>query len=281
MSMEAICGGCGAQVPDTVRDCPSCDRFTHYPNVRLAEARQGDVDGRANRIRAAAGGRHASAQLRAFEAAVERSQAVVNVDASFVHRLLSSDRALYANYAKLVRAGVRLPAPLRDDQRRTAVEGILFGSWGEQICYAALSLDGRGLTSYGPVSLLLKSANVSQRTTILEENSYGFVQRHKMFAGDPIPLGHIATWEKRSRLAVAKVGGDVKKRTTAVDYPRLLLRSASRATDQFMEVHVWGTFTRDAVEQVTAPLGADDIDRALLAAAKESASKLGIRWVSP
>jgi len=64
-----------------------------------------------------------------------------------------------------------------DDARRRSVESILFGSYGEEIRYAALSLGGLGLVSYGPITMVMSEPAIAQRASLLEYNSFQFVEQ--------------------------------------------------------------------------------------------------------
>jgi hypothetical protein len=183
------------------------------------------------------------------------SRAVVNLWPSLLAEFLRDGKALYSNYVLQVEAEARIAASMEDDRRRRGVEGVLFGSIAPQIRYAALTLDNRGLVSYGKCSMHLSNIAVSSRATVLEENSFDFVERKKIRPGKPIPAGHRALWDQRDKLAIAKLGGDLKPEATRDDDARLLLYSdGDRTKDRFMEVHVYGAFNWQAVESLTIPI---------------------------
>src|SRR5947199_10731413 len=75
----------------------------------------------------------------------------------------------------------------RVTRRRVGVEGTFFGTYGEKIRYAALSLDGTGLKSYGEYSIRLWEIAIKDRTSLLEENTYDFVEHHGIIAGHSGP----------------------------------------------------------------------------------------------
>ena len=274
------CGKCGTEVPDAVRDCPICGTHHGFPNVKSAASEAAELQGRWEAARLDARGRGCDAQVQALEDALSAVHAVVNVDVGFLHRLLTNEHTLYSAYGKQVAAGVRAAASSEHDRQRTSVEGLLFGSWGNELCYAALSLDGRGLTSYGEISLELRDAAIDDRASLLEENSFDFVRRHRLVPGDPLPRGYRAPWADRARLAVSKLASSVHEATTANDHARLLLAAnATRTTDDFVEVHVFGTFNQGAVAGVQVIGDAENAaDQVLLQAAKAKAAKLGLRW---
>jgi hypothetical protein len=134
------------------------------------------------------------------------------------------------------------------------VESILFGSWAEKLVYAALSLDGMGLSSYGLVSMTLKEVCIRNRTSLLSENSFTFVSRHNVSKSSPAPLGHRATWDERKELAVAKLAGRLTPAVGRRDYAGLVLFSeGDRSTDDFIEIHIYGGFNKYAISALKAP----------------------------
>ena len=113
-----------------------------------------------------------------------------------------------------------------------------------------------GLTSYGGRSgrsglftIVLSELSVRDRASVLEENSYTFVERNRITIGVPIPPGRRAPWGDRHRVAVAKLAAQLNKGTHSRRFPALLLfTEGDRNTDEFVEVHIHGYFNRRAVE---------------------------------
>jgi hypothetical protein len=71
---------------------------------------------------------------------------------------------------------------------RLTVDATVRGSYGDRITYAALSADGRGVASYGAISMTLSDITVSDRATVLKNNSWRFVQSRNLF-GKVLPPG--------------------------------------------------------------------------------------------
>ena len=220
-----------------------------------------------------------SAVLSKFDDSVKGAAAVINVELLFLFHLLSSEKELYSTYQLGVRGQIRKPAPDHDDRHRAGVEGVLFGTYGENIRYAALSLDGAGLTSYGRYSVKLRDIAVADRASLLEENSYSFVTQYGIVAGQPIPRGHRATWPDRHKLAVAKLAKRITAATTETAFPRILLLSdGKKAEDDFIEVHIYGPLDANTIESVRGKAKIRK-NRALAASAKEYALKGGKVWI--
>jgi len=275
------CPHCSYVVADHIAECPRCNTRVGYPNVIAARGDAPELAKRAVAARDRAKVRGAEAALLGLQTALDDSKAVVNVDGEFLLRLLTDDKLLYGPYAKLLAAGVRLPADPARDRERTAVEGTLFGSWGGEIAYAALALDGRGLGTYGPASMELVPVAVAHRSSVLEENSYRFVDRHGFLPSQPVPPGYRAPWETRSEVGVAKLADRVEATTTSNDHATLVLSSdgVDRHKDEFIEVHIHGSFNRSALQKITLlEPPKDPAERHRLKGLKKEAKRLRIEW---
>jgi hypothetical protein len=242
----------------------------------------GALQARYSDAQATAAARGASARLQAFEDALTRSQAVVNVDLGFLFALMT-DGVLYASYRMQVEAGLRPPAPNDWDRQRAGVDAILFGTYDREIRYTALALDGAGLPSYGEFSLTLRESNIADRTSLLDENAYDFVQRHGLTPFTSFPPGHIAPWEDRAKLGVAKLAAGIDGTTDEPAFPGILLWSeGDRTTDRFIEVHIFGPFGRYTVASIRGVSDRDSrSERAKLAAVKDFLASTGGVWIEP
>jgi len=226
----------------------------------------------------------AAAGLEVLERVAEHTAAVVNLPVGLAHGLFIGEIPLYSPYEQQLKGRLRTPAKPEDDRQRRAVGGLLYGSYGEDIVYAALSADGRGLSSYGLVHLELEEVCVAYRSTVLEENSYSFMKRHKVTPGRPLPRGYLARWQDRGRLAVAKLARNVSGDLDEEACRGLLLQSeGDRASDLFLEVHVYGTFDHQAVRSLALPGDAaadllDEVRQVQLKALKERLDRSGVPW---
>jgi hypothetical protein len=278
------CGRCTSDVADNLARCPCCGADAGCPNVKLARAEAAALAARASKARADANTRGADVALAEFEKALDRSLAVINVDIGFLQQLLSSEKVLYTAYRKLIDAGARTPGTPDNDQQRTAVDGLLFGSWGSEIAFAALSLDGRGLGSYGSITIELKELTISERASVLEENSWDFVRRHRIVPGDDIPAGYRAPWSERRDVGTAKLAHRIGATTTSVEHAKLVLFSdgINRDKDDFIEVHIYGPFNCNAVQRVTVlERPKDEGEQKRLENIKKMATAKGIVWNDP
>jgi hypothetical protein len=189
--------------------------------------------------------------LSEFRKAVCSSRAVVCRSVSKLKDLVSSDNELYASFYQLVASGARRPEPTRIDRQRLLADDLLFPYYRDQIRFAALSLDGRGVTSYGDCSLTLRDVAIQDRSTVFEENSLTFSSHTQSSIGDSIPPGYRATWEQRDVLAAAKLGSRLDPMME--EFADLMISPGSAgAGDDFIEVHIYGPLHRHSLSQVIA-----------------------------
>jgi hypothetical protein len=246
------CERCGAEVSESLSECTSCGTFSGYPNVRIARKPEEveALDSRYLQALIEAEERGLLEKVERFERNVQtQSQALVSMDVDTLRALATRENELFSNYALRIKAQVRKPASLSDDQRRRAVDGRLWGSFGEEIRYAALSLNGRGLSSYGDCFATLRNLHVEHRSSVLERNSFEFVE---VAPSKPLPEGFRSDWANRHKVAVTKCARLIKNETTDAEFPAILLESGtSRQNDEFIEVHVYGPFDFKAIEAIS------------------------------
>lgn len=249
------CPDCGTAVACNERYCPSCTCDLGAPNVRecsaAGECRQ--LQKRFDDAKSEATKNKAEREWRFFRDCVKNeSGVVIAMPAQIARSLVSDPRTVYANYEALVGSTLRRPATPDNDRHRKAVAGLLFGQTDSQIRYGCLAIANEALASYGDVACGLRPETVKKRTTFLEENSYDFVRRHGLEPGKPIPAGFRAVWENRDKLALAKLGRKLKRGQRREELRGLLIQSSGdRTSDQFIEAHVYGGFTVEAVEMMT------------------------------
>ncbi|NOS90175.1 MAG: hypothetical protein HOP34_16860 [Methylococcaceae bacterium] len=278
MSAIELCPNpqCLAEISWVEDRCLSCFQPLAPPNQRLAN-RDYETDALQQRYQAAvkdAELRGVSYELAGLEQAItDHSLAAINCSVKFLHGFLTDNNPLYANYRQQTESATRKVAELNNDRQRVGTEGILYGSLAAHISYAALTVDKKGLISYGNCVMLLKDLTMANKATVLDENSYDFVRRHKILPGDRPPAGYWASWHNRHRLAIAKLAEKVK--LGSKDYAALLLKSnGNRAEDEFIEVHIYGSFDKQAIAELALPGKAPKaaIERVLLDGIKDYAN---------
>ena len=183
-----------------------------------------------------------------FEAAIHSARPVINRSESFVLAFINDENGLYVSFYKQVDAGVRRPEESEIDTERRMADQRLFPNYFEKICFGALSIDSRGVPSYGDCALVFREQAIRKRATLFEENSLDFCRRHQ-FAS--VPPGYRANWQQKGKLAVAKLKERLKCKIRAEDFAEILLpRSPKGSQRDFLEVHIYGVLHRKAVERI-------------------------------
>lgn len=243
------CDHCGNAIPLRWERCPHCALPGLFPNVRAAEvpAERKALARRYRRALRAATTRGAGDKVAQFEEEAAGSKAVMARPMRELDRLISSDQELIPSYYGLLAGQVRLPHGNQWDGLRGIADEALFLGYKEHIRFAALSLDGQGLSSYGECSFVLRESMIGHRASVYEENSAVSLKRH---AYKP-PAGRRATWLERAMLCVAKLASLIQPGTPRDRFAHLLLQGGETSKeDCFVEVHVWGSMTIWSIERI-------------------------------
>lgn len=261
--MPVTCPRCQTEVLDSERSCPACDKDLGYPNVRVAKevAEKSALVNRYEAALSAAGRTFATDVLVRFQAALRLSSAVLCRNISKTKELVSSDNELYATFYLLVGAGARRPEKSVIERERLVADELLFPHYKKQIRFAALSLDGIGVTDYGACSLVLKHLAINERATVFEENSLEFCRTHSLGVGRPVPPGYRAVWDERDLLGCAKLYSRLEATTTDDAFPTVL-----NSGKDFVEVHIYGSLHRRSLERIIVSGPLNRVDKALLSA---------------
>lgn len=255
--VENACPHCEFEVPDNHEICPHCYLLTTPPmNVRRAKDSRERAELQARYDRAIAVTSDRADVVKRFEADVSQSKAVMVLSLTKLMPLVTEHVAIYAAYRDL--ADLRFS---RDSdglepawgENRYIAEIRLLGESApkDKLHYAALSIDGSGLTSYSegdvPVTVALREKMIAHRVTVFEMNSGLHVEQ----GNSKFPPGWRATWDDRGKLGVAKLATRLSKDTQSPEFARILLtRGKSSLEDEFIEVHVFGTMTVHTFEKV-------------------------------
>jgi hypothetical protein len=252
-----ICHECGASVLAHVERCHVCNTDVGFPNVRAAELaeEQTALASRLTSARVTANARGALPVLEDFGHTVaETSQAVLARPLGQLDSFVKGDNSLYISFHSQVRSGSRIPENDHWDRGRTAAESTVHPLYHEKINYAALSLDGLGVSCWGEYSIVLKEIHVARRTSVFEENPFLFCERHRVIAGRQTPFGFRASWADRGQLAMAKLVDKLRKTTEPEEYPMILLSQGTSKDDaDFIECHIYGPLHRSSIERVVGP----------------------------
>lgn len=270
---------CGEEVPDHVRHCVVCGTDAKVPNVRAANrvSEVGALEQRVSASESEAQLRGCDAVVKDFRRTVANSAAVVCRSLGKVNELLSSDNQLFATFYQGVNGDSRLPEDNEWDRIRQSVDSLLFPYYFEELRFAVLSIDGTGVTGYGEYCIVLKDIAIKTRTTVFEENTVLFIRRHRVVAGDSLPLGYRATWENRDSLAVAKLAKKLTPSTVPSEYQSILIPSTATDGD-FIEVHIYGSIHRKAVKHLSGPEPHKKADKVIFRSVIRKLKEIGATW---
>jgi hypothetical protein len=246
------CVKCSAPIPLWAKDCPVCQTPAGFPNVRVA-SREAETEGLKQRVesaRSSARARGSVAQLEAFEAAVENSHAVMSRRVESLQDWMQAQNPLWYSFHRQVEMG-RIPNEDPWDEGRESAEAAINPYTYREMNFAALSLDGAGITSYGPFGLTLRDADIEDRTTVFEENPFFFNKKHHVIAGQTPPKGYRSVWGERARLAIAKLHSKISSGTPSTEFATILMEDRREESDcDFVEVHIYGAVNRQSITRV-------------------------------
>ena len=258
MPAELLCDRCQFDIPLDRTSCPHCGGATICPNVRLADT----AEEKAALDRRYRDALHLTSNranvVQQFEDATSKSRAVMGATIKKLLELATGLYEVYATYYDLLDLRfLRLADAGQPDwsKRRSQAEIELLGSKKhiDQLHYAALSIDGHSLPTYGECTIWLSDKMIAHRATVFEGNSALFIHRKIL----DFPPGWRATWAERAKLCVAKLANRITPSTQSHDFPEILLKPGSNGLDdEFVEVHVFGEMTIRTFEKVLVPQSA-------------------------
>ena len=268
---------CGFSLDRT--QCPHCAQPQLFPNVRLAEhdeERQKLID-RYGRAKEDCRRRGHEKALAEFEQVCDTSVAVFNCSTLKLFRQIASGTDLFETYHDLERLRIRSERPVGHNWQklRPQAEIELLGSHHhlDKLHYAALSLDGVGLDSYGDCTVTLREEMISHRASCFDGNSALIYEEKHDFSGCLR-----SSWPERAKLCAAKIAGKLDESVSFDDYSGMLLsKGVTPDDDEFVEVHVFGTMTARTFQSVA--IDASKLSgrpKALWKAVKEKLAKNGV-----
>ena len=252
LSRARACSDCGHQMPVSRTFCPHCGRPQLFPNVELAkdEIEKQKLAARHKEALERCRERGCENVAIAFEAACDRTAAVFACPLHRLHREVCTGTEIYETYHDLERLRLRATAPGRFDwaEPRPQAEVELFGSAEhlEKIHYACLSIDKRGLTTYGDCTVCLAEPMIAHRASCFEGNSAVIYAEQNDFASFLR-----CEWSDRHTMCLATFDDRLTPATDERDFPNILVDAGTEAEDDlFIEVHVFGPMTSKTFESV-------------------------------
>ena len=264
------------------RICVVCGSDAGFPNVRASQEPNEKIalDKRLRAAQADAEQRGCGSHLEDFRQAVNQSRAVLCRPIGKVAELLSSDNELYTTFYQSVESWARMPEDNEWDRGRGSVDALLFPHYHQEIRFAALSLDGQGMTGYGGLTMILSEVAIRARATVFEKNTIQFCRDHQVLAGGTAPSGYRAEWNDRGTLAAAKLYAKIAPETTADEFNGILMDSSGATTADFIEVHIYGPLHRRAITKVIGKVPQRHADKVLLKSISAKLEAINIQVVS-
>jgi hypothetical protein len=121
-----------------------------------------------------------------------------------------------------------------------------------EIVNAALSPDGRGLTNYGAITLVLQAVAIEDRASLMRENAFKFYERYHLGdRGAKEESGWRSTWDDRSRLGVAHLCPAITPATAGHELAgHVLFCGSDRQEDRYIEIHIYGEVSWQSLSSV-------------------------------
>ena len=275
------CTKCDLEIHPGARACASCGSDVGFPNVRLANSVE-EVEALRERVRdaqASAEVRGTKVELENFGREASESRAVLNRKLHAINELFAGQNTAMSTYYKARRAGARLPEHNEWDASRDRVDSTI-NPHGvhEEIQFAALSLDGRGVKWYGDFGLVFEELKIAERATVFEENPFTFLEKRPLAPKEQVPPGFRASWGRRGELAMAKLHSKIDAGMTVADFPKVLVDSDSTdGESDFIEVHIYGPLHTQSFSEVTALVPENRADKIIWQRVKSSLEKQDIK----
>lgn len=269
------CTMCGWSIGLIERECLVCKSDVGFPNVRYAE-RADEKEALAQRVEEAKRTLAAEPQTppRRLEE-LRTTRAVMNRHLGALSEWLENREQIFHSYHHQVRTGLTAPTQSAFDEQRITADNAINPYYYESLNFAALSLDGQGMTCYGPYTVALRETTFAHRTTVFTGNPFDFLKVHQVVAGAAAPLGHRAPWRDRGELALAKLAA--KHANASKSDLSALVMGPDRSSHgcDYIEVHIFGSIHASSIELVRGPRPALARDRPIWNRIKRKLAELG------
>jgi hypothetical protein len=239
------------------------------PNVLVTKTEQETLDKNYQEVKLSAqkNGKNKTMQLLE-QAILKNSRAVINLKPCHLKEMIQGH---FKNYYEMQKIKNR-------DLKREETDEKFFGDCKIHIRYAALSLDGWGLSAYGICTICLRESALQNRASLLIQNSFTFVDEYPYSPNSPYPPpGYRSTWQERYKLAVVKLFDKIDPNMDEEQLAQLILEDKkNKIADEFIEIHICGSFTTEIIESagiISEPT--DENDKTHLAVIKK---KLDNKW---
>lgn len=250
------CTECDAQLNPPVEVCPNGAHKTGIPsNVWLAGLDEPKLNERFELCLNQIDEDIRKARLENYERELSEHLSVsINLRASSLINFLSDERIRFVNLHDNLRADAIPDYDKELANKRMVIDGMAFKSDGPKLNLGAVNLGSNtGLISYGEVCIILKSAQIKDRASFLENNSFSYYHESGAEISFHIPAGSRALWHSMFELAIVKHKNDLfgSDELTLEQISNLLLESTGdKNTDRFIEVQIFPPIMRATIHKV-------------------------------
>lgn len=186
-------------------------------------------------------------------------KAIINTSIDFIWEWLVKGNGPYESYRRQIIKNSRPRANFANDVQRALHDSLLFGT-NIDIIYSALTIDEKGLSSYGEAAIILTIPPIINRTSALKMNSYLFIEeavKSGWTIDKPLPPGFMSTWITKDKLCISKLAKKLIKGMKKEEFARLILTSyGDRSTDEFIELYIFGKIVESTLEKIKIPSSA-------------------------
>lgn len=267
---------CTGSLAPHIRECPACGIDGGAPNVRLANHQDEIVqlELRFSRARVDADNAGYGQDFERLIALAAESDAVICMHSVRLQDLLN-ENSLLSTFGLQIDASSRVPLDNRYDAIRSSVESALFPNFDKHIRFAALTITDVGQSAYGACSVMLKKSAITSRASVFEFPLFDFADGGQKL-GQPIAVGHRASWENRSKLVGAKLGNKCRGLDNQ-QMANLLLPVPTDTQSDCVEVHIFQSINKHSIAHVTLTQPIEELDQVLQGILLEQLKRLGIR----
>ncbi|QIO54612.1 hypothetical protein HA461_25845 (plasmid) [Rhizobium leguminosarum bv. trifolii] len=230
--------------------CPACGRKDFpLPNVRRAldPIETGALKARYKSAYAASRDQGTTRLLAALLKTASGSKAVKAMGIATLHVNLLNKDLIKSFYRRGSRINTQDPHSLSRETSDTWANP----GYHHLLVQAALSANELGCRWYGSCHLVFRSESIASRASVFWENPRTLFAKVSSNDALSAPPGHRATWENRSRLAIAKLHDRIQADTRCESFSALFIEPRIDPTSDFIEVQIYGDVAISAVEKIT------------------------------
>jgi len=239
---EIFCNNCHEALDKFESMCPHCGHNTGLSsNVCRAQDDEENLIARYQEAFKRVEESNQRNLLEHFQERVETHKTVcINMRFSALRNMLM--RGNYINLHDLIKSTAAEGYDTEKYSKRLISDLFIFGTDYLDIVFGALNVGNCGLVSYGEYCVVLKTEDIKNRTSFLENNSFKYVDFTQSTLSINIPEGSRALWCTVPKLCVAKHIKRILAKNHPLTEPQIadivLYSTGDKQTDDFTEAQV-------------------------------------------